>query len=75
MNNQLTAAAGFAELLATDEALPEHLRDLAEASLTGVLEAARLVGEIRQIRRVVLQGGAGSTAPDATVIDLRHSAA
>jgi GAF domain-containing protein len=75
LNNQLTAAAGFAELLATDEALPEHLRGLAEASLTGALEAARLVGEIRQIRRVVLKDGPGSVAPDGNVIDLRHSAA
>jgi GAF domain-containing protein len=72
LNNQLAIAAGYAELLAVDKDLPANLREVAEASLAGALEAARLVNEIRQIRRVVLTGGPSS---EAKVIDLRHSAA
>jgi GAF domain-containing protein len=72
LNNQLAIAAGYAELLTVDEQLPAHLRDVARESLAGALEAARLVNEIRQLRRVVLTNG---SAPEANVIDLRHSAA
>lgn len=72
LNSQLGIAAGHAELLATDPALPAHLQEVAETALAGALNASRLVGEIRQVRRVVLKGGSAS---DASAIDLTHSAA
>lgn len=72
LNNQLTAAAGFTQLLVESDDLPDELRPFAQDALDGALEAARLVGEIRQIRRVILRP---SNLPGGSVIDLKHSAA
>ena len=67
LSNQLTLAAGYAELLAEDVELPERLRDLARQV---VESAGAAMAEVRQMRKIESIDRIESGTADGPLIDL-----
>lgn len=72
LNNQLTLTTGYAEMLATNDALPAHLRTLAIKALDGATEAARTLERLQHVTRLEEVDGGG---PRGTILDLDRSIA
>jgi hypothetical protein len=71
LTNQLTLTVGYAELIAEDPTLPEHLRSMAEQVLESAQAAVDSVRRLRQVNRVRLieQGVPGGPLLDLTQAD------
>src|SRR5207253_6329812 len=52
LNNRLAPTVGYAELLASDPALPPDLRALAMLTMRGARDAARIVQQLRLVTRL-----------------------
>ena len=52
LNNHLAVASGYAECIAADPALPQHLRELATLSVEGVLRAAEVLTRLQNVNRI-----------------------
>jgi GAF domain-containing protein len=52
LNNRLAPTVGYAELLASDPALPPDLRALATLTMRGARDAARIVQQLQQVTRL-----------------------
>jgi len=52
LNNRLSLTVGYAELLATSQDLPPHLRMYAEEALRGTREAAEMLQRFAEIHRL-----------------------
>ena len=67
LGNQLTATAGYSELLLTSPDLPPQLRLYAEKAFQGAHEATETVRRLQQLTRVVQdQSIAGVSILDLT---------
>lgn len=68
VNNQLSLAIGYAEMLTVSERLPQDLRDMASEALRGAQGAANALEKLRKVTQVAL---VEMDAPGGPVIDLR----
>ncbi len=67
LTNHLTMTVGYAELIAEDPELPEHLRDMARQVLESAQAAVESVRQLRQVNSVSL---IDEGAPGGPMIEL-----
>jgi PAS domain S-box-containing protein len=71
VNNRLVATCAYAQYMLRDPALPEHLRDKADAAARGGKEAAAILRMLRDLAEI--RETRWGPDPDLTTIDLKTS--